>query len=164
MARTKARENKVKWVGPIASFSVDFISKTNHNVNVNDIDDVKSVESIGVASASESIEILDDHQFVNYRQVINSESGLKQLLYGRISLWLESPQTVNYLSKKHGVPANQTTSLFTFYTGELYLAFSKDTDDKTVDQWRQALATLKANGQFKEIMKQYEPAPHVKEK
>lgn len=134
-----------------------FFSKPNKNSHVLGLEEAKLVSSIGIVSTAESTGVLRKHGFVNYHELINSDTGLKQLLHGRISLWLESPQTVRYLFNKHGVPNEQIKSLFTFYTGDLYLAFSNSTDDKIVNLWRQALATIKANGRFDAIVKQYEP-------
>lgn len=155
MARNPSREDKVKWVGPIASYSTAFYAARHSNIRVTNIEQAKAVPSIGVVKGAEPDEIFNARGFTNLRPIGKAELGLRQLLHGRISLWLESVPTVKLMLNKYDIPESELLYQLHGHTGYLYLVFSKQTDDETVDQWRAALKRVKADGRFGAILMEH---------
>jgi polar amino acid transport system substrate-binding protein len=152
MARSKSREDTVKWVGPILNYSAYFFASSISGISVTTLDEAKLVGSIGLATDSRGGDILAGLGFRNVRPLIKAESSLKQLMHGRVSLWLETKSTVRFMMRKHNIEEHQITPQFEVYRGDLYLAFSLGTDDNIVNKWREALSTIKSNGRFEEIL------------
>ena len=48
MMRTKSRESKYKWVGPLDKLEIVFFKRKGSNIILNSIDDARKVKKIGV--------------------------------------------------------------------------------------------------------------------
>jgi len=156
--RTKQRENKFKWVGPLAKMELVFFKKTNSKIKINSIDDAKKVSKIGVTNKVANYDILKAMGFKNL-DVIKSGvdvKNIKKLIKGRIDLWPALKSTGIYNAKIMGYAGKiEPIDNVTIFEGDLYIAFNKNTDDKIIKKWQSALDKLKENGTIKEIIKRY---------
>ena len=157
MMRTPKRENRYKWVGPLASLKLVFFKREDFILKLNSIDDAKKVKKIGVTKEMPNYQILKSLKFNNL-DVLNSNdtANIKKLVKKRINLWLSVRAAGIYSSIKMGykdiiVPIDNIV----LAKGDLYIAFNKQTDDEVINKWQKALDKLKQNGIIKKIIYKY---------
>jgi len=157
MLRTKSRENKYKWVGPLDKIEIVFFKKKGSPLTLNTIDDARKVSKIGVTKKVANYEILHSKGFKNLDVMGGSDDkNIKKLLKGRIDLWPYSKVAGLYNAKKIGqagmiVPIPNVV----LFSGDLYIAFNKNTDDKIIKLWQDTLVKLTKNGIIKKIKDRY---------
>jgi len=157
MMRTKSRENKYKWVGPLDKMEMVFFKRKDSNITLNSLDDARKVNRIGVTKKVANYEILNAKGFKNLDVVGGSDDkNIKKLLKGRIDLWPYVKAAGLYNAKKIGqagmiVPIPNVT----LAQGDLYIAFNKNTDDSIVEDWQRVFDKLKSDGTIDKIKSRY---------
>jgi len=158
-ARTPAREDKYKWVGPLSKLEMVFFKKKGSAINFTSLDEAKTVAKIGVTKNVATHEILVNLGFENL-DVLKSGSddkNLKRLLKGRVDVWPTAYYAGIYSAKRIGI-ADQIEAIpnVKLMSGDLYLAFNKDTDSHVIHEWQAALDQLKSDGVVEAIHKKYD--------
>lgn len=158
-ARTPAREDKYKWVGPLSKLEMVFFKKKGSDINFKSLDEAKTVAKIGVTKNVATHEILVNLGFENL-DVLKSGSddkNLKRLLKGRIDVWPTAYYAGIYSAKKIGI-ADQIEAIpnVKLMSGHLYLAFNKDTDNRIIHEWQAALDQLQSDGVVDAIHMKYD--------
>ena len=157
MMRTKSRENKYKWVGPLDRLEIVFFKRKGSNITLKSIDDARKVKKIGVTKKVANYEILHSKGFKNLDVIGGSDDkNIKKLLKGRIDLWPYVKVAGLYNAKKIGqagmiVPIPNVT----LAAGDLYIAFNKNTDDKIIKKWQKAFDELLKDGTIAKIKARY---------
>jgi len=157
MMRTKSRENKYKWVGPLDKMEMVFFKRKDSNITLNSLDDARDVNRIGVTKKVANYEILNAKGFKNLDVVGGSDDkNIKKLLKGRIDLWPYVKAAGLYNAKKIGqagmiVPIPNVI----LAQGDLYIAFNKNTDDSIVEDWQRVFDKLKSDGTIDKIKARY---------
>ena len=157
MMRTKSREDKYKWVGPLDTMELVFFKKKGSDITLKTIDDARKVGKIGVTKKVANYEILHSKGFKNLDIIGGSDDkNIKKLLKGRIDLWPYVKAAGLYNAKKIG-QAGMIVAIpnVTLAKGELYIAFNKNTNNKIIKQWQDALDKLRKNGTITKIKKRY---------
>ena len=156
--KTKARENKFKWVGPLAKMQLVFSKKTGSKISIKSIEDAKKVRKIGVTNEVANYDILKSMGFKNL-DVIKSgvdEKNIKKLIKGRIDLWPALKSAGLYNAKIQGYAGEiEPIDDVVIFEGDLYIAFNKNTDDKIIAKWQKALDKLIANKTVQKIINKY---------
>ena len=158
MLRTKERENKYKWVGPLSKIQLLFFKKKGSDIVLNSIEDARKVKKIGVTKNVANYDILTSKGFKNL-DVISSgadEKNIKKLVKKRIDLWLALKISGLYSAKSLGfkgeiVPIDNVI----VFEGNLYIAFNKKTEDKIISKWQKALEELELSGTIDKIKERY---------
>jgi len=156
--RTKEREDKYKWVGPLADMDLVFFKRKNSTISLKNLEDAKKVKKIGVAKGVGNYDILKAKGFTNLDIITSGtdEKNIKKLVKGRIDLWPALKTAGLYNARKLGfggeiVPIENIT----IFHGALYIAFNKKTDDKVIKKWQDALDKLRKDGVISKIVKRY---------
>lgn len=158
MLRTKERESKYKWVGPLTSMKLVFFKKKGSNITLNSLEDAKKVGKIGVAKKVANYEMLKAKGFKNLVLIQRGqdEQNIKLLAHGRIDLWPTLMMAGIYNAKlmrlEDKIEAIENVVAF---EGDMYIAFNKQTDNAVIQQWQNALDTLKRDEVVKNIIKKY---------
>lgn len=155
--RTKARENKFKWVGPITKTSVGIIAlKDIHIEKTSDLNKFR----VGAVIRDVGEQLLLD-QGVD-KKSIYSISGknpvslsFKKLQNNRIDMFAYELNVANFIAKQDGLGQDEYKIIHTLTEGELYFAFNINTDDKTIQKWQKALDTIKKSGKLEKILENY---------
>lgn len=158
MLRTKERENKYKWVGPLTSMKIVFFKKKGSTITLKTIEDAKKVGKIGVSKKVANYEMLKAKGFKNLVPIEKGqdEQNLKLLVYGRIDLWPTLLKAGNYYAKQMGLEDEvEAIEGVVAFEGDMYIAFNKRTDDVIVKQWQNALDKLKNNKIVDKIISKY---------
>ena len=146
-ARTPAREDKYKWVGPLSKLEMVFFKKTGSSVNFSSMEEAKKIAKIGVTKNVATTEILTNMGFTNLdiMQSGSDDKNLKRLIKGRIDVWPTAYYSGIYNSKRMGILDKvEAIPNVTIMSGYLYIAFNKETDNQIIHQWQLALDQLDA--------------------
>ncbi|SCA55143.1 putative ABC-type amino acid transport/signal transduction systems, periplasmic component/domain [Candidatus Terasakiella magnetica] len=158
-ARTPERENKYKWVGPLASLEMVFFKRSDSDISLNSLDEARTLNKIGVTKNVATHEILRNMGFTNL-DVMESgadEKNLKRLIKKRVDVWPTVYYAGTYSAKKMGVLEKiQAIPNVKIMSGHLYIAFNKAVDDKIIHQWQLALDSLRTKGVIDQIVMKYE--------
>lgn len=154
MTRTEAREDLFKWVGPVAPNKWVFFTKKGSGVTLGSLEDAKKIGKIGTYKDDAAESFLKAEGFSNIDSVLNDEQNVPKLMAGRIDLWIVGELQGIYKAKKKGV-SDQLEKVLDVKDTQLYIAFSKNTDDAVIAKWQEALDAMKADGSYDAIMKKY---------
>lgn len=158
-ARTPAREDKYKWVGPLSKLEMVFFKKAGSNIKLDSMDDARKLSKIGVTKNVATHEILTNQGFTNLdvMQSGSDDKNLKRLLKGRVDVWPTVYYAGVYSAKNMGVLDDvEAIPGVPIMSGFLYIAFNKSTDDRIIHNWQIALDELKSEGVVDAIHKKYD--------
>lgn len=155
--KSKNREHLFKWVGPIASMKIRFFK--NHSrtdLEINSLEDAKKVSSIVVAADTISKEVLTSLGFKNLDINTIANYSLEKLLQNKIDLYPVEENAFRYKLKQLGLQDKIVpVKMDSFYKSDLYIAFNKNTDDKIIKKWQNALDQIKEDGTYDKIIERY---------
>lgn len=158
-ARTPQREDKFQWVGPLAKLEMVFFRKVGSKININSMEDAKKIAKIGVTKNVATHEILLEMGFTNL-EVMKSgadEKNIKRLVRGRIDMWPTAYYAGIYSARKIGVLDQiEVIPNVTILSGNLYIAFNKETDVEIIQQWQSALDQLRKDGVVAAILEKFD--------
>ena len=152
--RTAAREDLFKWVGPLVPNNISFFARANSGISITSLDDARKVGRIGVYIDDIGEILLKGEGFTNLRSVPDNVTNIKDLVDGKIDLWIMNELTGKQMAKEQGV-AKQIEKVFDVQETFMYIAFPKSTPDAVIRQWQQVLDQLKDDGTYGKIFSQW---------
>jgi polar amino acid transport system substrate-binding protein len=142
--RTTQRENLFKWVGPIGYYEQAFYAKKGTTIAINELEDAKKVDKIGVYKGDAGAQFLASQGFTNLDESLTDAEALKKLMDGKVELWLGNKDGLAITTAQAGVNPDDLVMMPTVVIrADLYIAFNKDIPDSTVTAWQTALDALK---------------------
>lgn len=157
MARSKEREEKFQWVGPICAVQSAFYAPREFNLQIQSLDDARPIGSIGTYRDDVREAYLMEKGFTNLDSANSNQSNLQKLLSGRIDLWATSNIEAAGVPAQLGVDPSAIRHVFTFQKFELYIALSKQTSTTVVKAWQTTLDDMKSDGTFVAISRRWLP-------
>jgi polar amino acid transport system substrate-binding protein len=153
--RTEERESTVKWVGPIQSSTTHFYENRDAPTGVKSMEDAKHVESICVLRGNTHQRFLEERGFKNIYPANSYANCVDMLALKRVSM-----TPLSNLSTLIRSDSNSTASLLQKTPVQImeskgYLAFSKETPDKVINEWQAALDSLVVSGRYDELVDEY---------
>jgi len=159
VTRTKERENKFKWVGPITSADFSLISRVDRKIKINSIHDINQLY-VGAVNGDWGEQLLINTKIDSGR--LDSISGkdvilrsIKKLDLNRIDLFSHSFNAVKWELSKNKISALEYESVYVLDKGDLYYAFHIDTPNKLIQQFQSALEEIKQQGELQKILQRY---------
>ncbi len=155
--RTKERENKYKWIGPISQEAIYFFKKKGNPLNIQTIEDAKKVNLITTLHKSLVYNSLLNQGFKNIDTSVDSLIIIKKVIKSRVDLGISLTNLgIKYQLGKANFPLDSLevtpVKLLDF---SLYIACSKNIPDKVIHQWQNALDEIKASGTYHKIFNKY---------
>ncbi|SOB60928.1 conserved exported protein of unknown function [Pseudodesulfovibrio profundus] len=147
MARTEQREDRFKWVGPVAEMNVGLVAMKHSSVSISDKDDVRKYR-IGVIRSSGPVDILESEYGVlkeNLTQVASDELQFRMLKAGRVDLITQADIAAPVLIREMGMPSGAYEMVHVLQHLYLYVAFNKQTDDELLEKVREAIGELRSS-------------------
>ena len=142
--RTPQREELFKWVGPIGNYEQAFYAKKGSTIEINKLEDAKNVDKIGVYKGDAGAQFLASQGFTNLDESLTDTEALQKLMDGKVQLWLGNKEGLTITAAQAGVNPDDLVMLpVVAIRADLYIAFSKDIPDSTVQAWQSALDALK---------------------
>ncbi len=155
--RTEEREDKYKWIGPIATDHVYVYKRKDSPIVINNIRD--ALEAPRVVSWHDGVIYgrLIEMGFNNIDATSSLESIHLKIINKRSDLMVSMPSlSVVYWFKQNDYPISiieQTpVKIDTF---EMYIACTKDIPDSLINEWQNALDSIKASGEFDKLFNSY---------
>lgn len=148
-ARTPEREARFKWVGPIKRIHWGLYALQAQARPLTSLEQARTVQTLCAYSGDGKGETLLQQGFTNLYQPVLSIQCLRMLMHGRVNLWLSSDIEKDALVHEEGLPAEALTSVLEVASLDLYIAFSADTPDETVQRWQAALDEMKRDGSLR---------------
>lgn len=152
MGRNEEREKLFKWVGVIVNREVFLYKlKGRPEIKASSLEDLKPYKLGGIRDGARTMYLRKEGLAVE--ESTDDASNIKKLQSRRIDAFpIDEPNLV-YLSQKNGVDFESMERLIKLekMSGGLYLAFSLNTADDTVDKCRVALDAMVKDGTFQKI-------------
>lgn len=156
MTRTAEREQQFKWVGPIVPSRIVLLARKDRQLQISQPADL-SAYRIGV--------IRDDvgHQLLNrlgisdsQLQISASAIQLANLLHNnRIDLWAYDETTAYWFIRNLDLDSHNFSPAHVLKEGEMYFAFSLDTNAAQLLRLQHGLNALKQQPRYLEILDSY---------
>jgi polar amino acid transport system substrate-binding protein len=155
MTYTKVRQNKFKWVGPLAIKRDILVAKRNSGITIDSLEDAKTVKRIGILLDDTRGRLLASHGFKNLEPVSDEQLNAKKLALGRLDLWAYKIPGLRTVCDLAGIDHTQFKEVYHLREIELMIAFSKKTSDAIVKKWQKAFDELTADGTILKIQKNW---------
>jgi polar amino acid transport system substrate-binding protein len=155
MTHTKVREDKFKWVGPLATKRDILVARKDSGIKINNLEDAKKVNRIGTLRDDTRERLLKSHGFTNLEPVSDEQLNAKKLALGRIDLWTYKIPGLRTVCDLAGVDHKEFEEVFHLREINLMIAFSKKTKDSIVQKWRNAFNEMSADGTIMKIRKKW---------
>lgn len=148
-------------MGPITKTQIGLLALKEKNIKIDKIDDIKKYKIGAVLEdVGEQLLLKIDNEIL--KEKIQSISGnnavelsFKKMKNGRIDLFAYELNVAKYIAKLNGYDLNKYEVVHTLKDGELYYAFNLNTSDEVIQQLQKALDEIKADGTYKNIIKNY---------
>jgi polar amino acid transport system substrate-binding protein len=168
MTYTKFREDKFKWVGPLATKRDILIAKKSSGIKIDRLEDAKKVGRIGTLRDDTRERLLKSRGFTNLEPVSDELLNAKKLALGRIDLWTYKIPGLRTVCDLAGVDYTKFEEVYHLRKIDLMIAFSKKTSDSIVQKWRDAFDEMLLDGTILKIRKKWnmkledDPFPEIK--
>ncbi|WP_417661295.1 substrate-binding periplasmic protein [Pseudomonas sp.] len=159
MFRTAEREPLYKWVGPIVEESIHPYQLANAAQPVNSLEQLLRAPQITTRHAGLVPQMLQSLGFKNLdKSATENQQLYLMLLAGRTNIIIgDTSAGVAYYSRQLNIADGTLRQIpIELYRSSLYIAFSRDSDDKLVTAWANALEQLRKSGELKRIQRRYE--------
>jgi len=158
IARTPEREKLFKWVGSLAPRMVYlFKLKKRTDIRLTTLADAKRYK-IGVVREDATTKFLLKKGFVENRQleiVATEEINQRNLFAGKIDLITGNELSIAPQINGLGLAYADVEKTLLLVKGDYYMAFSRTTDDATVNRVKKALDDLRKEGLVKKVTTKY---------
>lgn len=156
--RTVAREDKFKWVGPIATSRIVLVARQDSDIDVKDGVDFNKYRYGIVQNSSGDEALKEGHVDASNLVYLNSPlSAAHMLARGRVDAWAFERIVSFWLLQKLGYRAQDFKVVHAFEKRQYYFAFNKKTDAALLAKLQTALDDIKADGTMTSIVDAYIP-------
>ncbi len=157
IARTPQREELFAWIGEIAPHGAALYQRADKpDLNLKTLADAKSLY-VGVYRGDAKESTLRGYGFENLQTTDDDRLNLRKLMLGRLDLIAIDGTVLRTMLAEEGIDPRKIRQVIPIeeLSGQLYMAFSAESDPKLVDTFKTGLVTIKENGTFEKILKQY---------
>ncbi len=159
LTRSEKRENQYKWVGPLAPRELYFFKlREREDIQINVLEDAKKYTA-GTVTGQSATGNLIAKGFAEGKHIFSVPRDLqnvRKLYLGRIDLICMIEPVFYSRIKNLDLERGKVEKVFLIDgSREYFMAFSKQTSDKIVHQFREALDIIKQDGTFQKIKAKY---------
>ncbi len=157
--RDTDREPLFQWVGPLGSMLVHLYGLREANLSIDSLEEARRIGSIGTYQDDFGEQYLRKHGFTNLYGHRSASAIARNLVAGRIQLWVSGEPNAREIIAKSGAPASAFEPVYTLYDVSYYIAFSTETPHDVVALWQQTLDAMVEDGTLKRLRQQWQAAP-----
>lgn len=156
VARTPSRNDKFEWVGPIFSDGLYLFHSKQFDSSGEDLESAKRWENIAVTANYPEHQTLLDLGFENLWITNKPTENARLLMYDRVTAMVAGELAIQTLLESQGADTSAfVRSQIRLFDIDLYIAFSKGTNPKVLNQWQQALEDFQSSPEYQQIRKGY---------
>ena len=152
---TKDRDDKFKWIGPLATKRDILVARKASGIKINTLDDAKSVGRIGTLREDTRERLLKSYGFTNLEPVSDEQLNAQKLVLGRIDLWAYKIPGLRTVCELAGVDHNELEEVYHLRKIDVSIAFSQKTSDSIVEKWKIAFDEMVADGTIMKIRRKW---------
>jgi polar amino acid transport system substrate-binding protein len=142
--RTPEREPLFQWVGPISNYEQAFYAKKGSAITIDNLEDAKENVVISVYKGDAGAQFLASQGFENLKESMTDIDALNRLMDGTAQLWLGNKKGLEITCEKAGVNPDDLELLpVVVIQADLFIAFSEDVPESTINAWQDTLDALK---------------------
>jgi len=156
-AMTAERKDLFKWVGPLATVEARFYARKGTPLSIKSLDDAKRVGAIATVKDYYMEEELIAEGFTNLVSCASGAEAGQKVLSGEADLMPYNNVTMPQLLRQLGEDADALVPVYDLSMDVVYIAFSKDVPDATIEEWQAALDRIKRSGRFDSIYARWLP-------
>jgi polar amino acid transport system substrate-binding protein len=159
VAYTEERIDLFKWAGPISKGAYDIFAKASSGLAVGtDIEACKNIESIAVINNScEETSMLEELGFQNLKYYDSYEAAIKAFKNNAV-VAIASDRARFFQALSFDYRLQQKIDIVcNYYNPYYFIAFSKDVDDKIVQDCQEAINALTVDATLLDVYRKYVP-------
>lgn len=150
-AMTEDRKPHLLGIGPVLSKRYILYARADSDIVLHSLDEAKSIKSIAVMHDDVRDRFLRKNGFNNTSPTVDHAEGLRQLMNGRVDLWVNSDWEVDTNLHEAGITKDQIKPVLVIFEGTNYVLINKNSAPELIEQWRQAMRKIKDNGRMQTI-------------
>lgn len=154
LARTDERKKFLYYLGPIAATETALFAREDYNEKIPYLEAVND-EKVAVRFDTHSEATMLRHGFHNLQTTTSIRQNILLVHSGRVRFICDTTMEIQGATKKYNLPPLK--KVYVVGTTDLYIAFSKDTDKKVLEKWKQTFKSIKDDGTFKAIYSKWLP-------
>jgi polar amino acid transport system substrate-binding protein len=155
--RTQKREKLFHWVGPVGKNSAILYAKKGSGIRINSLEEARKIAAIATTTDWFTEQYLKSKGFTNLVSSPLPITNVKQLMSGEVQLSVFTDITIPAIVKNAGYGMDDLEPVLTISNTHFYIAVSLGTPDEIVKKWQSVLDSLKADGTFEKIYRNYIP-------
>lgn len=155
--RTPEREPLFTWVGPILSIKWGFFAMRSKARRLCSLEEAKAGVIIGTYKDDAREQFLKSQGFTNLESSNSQMLNIRKLKAGRIDLLVSTNIGTATMPESCGLKPGDMVNVFTFKEVELYIAFSKGSDEATMAAWQKAFDEMQGDGTLAGIQARWLP-------
>lgn len=159
LARTEAREENYKWIGPLLTDHMIFVISSNDTTQMSSFDSFKD-KKIGVNRGAPTEARLIAMGFSSIKPMSGEVLNLKKLTMGRIDAWYTTRLILNESLKILDISADKVNVSLVDLQLVQYIGVSKNVPDSVVSKWQQEVDKMKREGTLDSIISKYGISPN----
>jgi polar amino acid transport system substrate-binding protein len=148
--RTKEREDKFEWIGPISSSRWVLFARSDSKIKISKLEDAKKYVIGGYINDAKSTFLIDHG--LRVETVNQNHINVKKLQKGRIDLWVAGSTSGRAIAAKEKQVFKE---VFAFRRIEGFLAANKQSDKKTIKKLQREIAAMNQEGEISRIVESY---------
>lgn len=159
--RTPERENLFKWIGPIGKTKYIFFTNAQNDFYIGNPNEAETkAKHILVSNNDVSYQVLTNLGIKNLKisQDKTNKENIQSIANDKSALWASDFYSGIYKIRKLGLENKIKPMMYNrpFITTTMNIAFNKDSDEKIIENWTQALKEIVDDGTYAKIMQKYE--------
>ncbi len=155
-SRLEERETLFKWVGPISTPRFSFFADSARDIKITSLDDARKYR-VGTVINDAAETILLKRKFTKemFDRSPDIKTALERLRDGKCDLFVSSEASAIQSLKLFGFDTKRYVNVLPIAGTSVFFAFHKDTPDRVIKEFQDALNALKADGTYKKIRGKY---------
>lgn len=143
--RTDERESLFKWAGPIAKTRIVVMTRKESNININSASDLTKLKLGAIRDdVGQQLLIANGVAEGQIELSAKAEAMIEKLKYRRIDGIAYEENVARWFIRKNDLSNDDFEVSHVLKEGELYYAFSKDTDDAFVETLQKGIDAIKS--------------------
>ncbi|MNJ96708.1 L-cystine-binding protein TcyA precursor [compost metagenome] len=152
IARIPEREDKYKWVGPLASADFIVVALESRD-DIPETKDVETLRKYKIGAVTDSLEaVLMENKGFKVEKVKDQAQNIKKIKARRVDLFIGTKHQIKSLEDKYAVKLKKVSRV---QDVPYYAAFHKKTSDQFITQFNQILNDMKKDGTTDKIYMKY---------
>lgn len=153
--RTPAREDELRWIGPITESSTCFYTLRS-TPPITSIEDAKQRSGVGVNQGGSVFRFLQSQGFSNIQQVSSDKLNVDKLVNGRIDAWYTVELFGRYMIKQAGADPNQFVCTASMGSNTYWIAASKTMTGETASKLTAIYQSMMQTGVIAATLARYQ--------